>query len=151
MKRRFFLALAFLALAVPSALAEEPFEWSEATIVTVHGRFVFAVEMAVTRNQHRIGLQGRRAVPDGTGMLFDFGEARPIAMWMYNTPTPLDMVFIDPGGRVVRVAADTTPFSRETISSEVPVRAVLEIAAGTAARIGIAPGSRVLHPMFVRP
>ena len=128
-----------------------PFAWSEATVVTLRGRFPLTVEMAVTPDQHRQGLQGRRAVPDGTGMLFDFGESRPIAMWMFNTPSPLDMLFIDSTGRVVRIAADTVPFSRAVIRSGEPVRAVLEVAAGTAARLGIQPGSRVLHPMFDAP
>ena len=140
-----------MMLWMSTAVAFEPFAWSEATVVTLHGRFPFTVEMAVTPDQHRQGLQGRRAVPDGTGMLFDFGEPRPIAMWMFNTPSPLDMLFIDSRGRVVRVAADTVPFSREVIRSGEPVRAVLEVAAGTAARLGIRPGSRVLHPMFDTP
>ena len=64
-------------------------------------------------------------------------------MWMRNTFVALDMVFIAPDGRITGIAANTTPLSDAVISSGVPVRAVLELAAGTAARRGIKPGDMV--------
>jgi uncharacterized membrane protein (UPF0127 family) len=81
-------------------------------------------------------------------MLFDYQESRPVAMWMKNTHIPLDMLFIDAAGRVARVARDTEPFSLTPIPSGQPVRAVLELNAGTARRLGIRPGDRVRHPIF---
>jgi hypothetical protein len=69
-------------------------------------------------------------------------------MWMKNTYISLDMLFIRPDGSVARVAADTEPLSTRTISSGEPVVGVLEVAAGTAARLGIKAGDRVEHPMF---
>ena len=38
--------------------------------------------------------------------------------------------------------------SEETISSDGPVRAVLELNGGTVARLGIRPGDRLRHAMF---
>ena len=125
-----------------------PFERSEVTIVTLQGRFRFSVEMAVTPAQRQLGLQGRAHLPADAGMLFDFGRDQPVSMWMLNTRIPLDMVFLSEAGRAVKVVEDTQPFSLDTISSDVPVRAVLELNAGTAERIGLKTGSRVLHPMF---
>ena len=81
-------------------------------------------------------------------MLFDWGRVEPVAMWMRNTYVSLDMIFIAADGRVAKVAEATEPLSDTTISSGGPVAAVLEVAAGTAQRIGLKPGDRVLHPMF---
>jgi len=81
-------------------------------------------------------------------MLFDFKRVQPVAMWMKNTLIPLDMLFIDGAGRVVNVAENTVPLSLATIPSAAPVRAVLEINAGSARRLGIRPGDQVLHAIF---
>ena len=81
-------------------------------------------------------------------MLFDFGATGPIAMWMQNTVLPLDMIFIEPDGKVLRIEHNTTPFSREVISSGGPVSHVLEVNAGVAKQIGLKVGDRILHPDF---
>ena len=83
-------------------------------------------------------------------MLFDFGKPRAVAMWMKNTRISLDMIFADDRGKVIAVAEDTVPFSTDTISVNEPVRAVLEVNAGTARRIGLKPGGRLIHPLFGR-
>ena len=51
-------------------------------------------------------------------------------------------------GHVVGIAENTTPESLEIIQSGKPVLGVLEVRAGTAARLGITKGSLVMHPMF---
>lgn len=124
------------------------FDTTAITLVTVRGRFDLRVELALTAEQRRQGLQFRPSLAADAGMLFDFGETAPVSMWMLNTPIPLDMVFFDAAGRIVRVVENTTPFSTAIISSEEPVRGVLEVAAGTADRLAIRKGSRILHPMF---
>jgi len=108
----------------------------------------FAVELARTPRQLSRGLMFRDAMAPGHGMLFDFGRERPVAMWMRNTPIPLDMLFIDALGRIRGIAADAVPFSEAVILSPGPVRAVLELNAGTVRRLGIATGDRVLHGIF---
>jgi uncharacterized membrane protein (UPF0127 family) len=40
------------------------------------------------------------------------------------------------------------PHSLDPIPSEGPVRAVLEVNGGTASRLGIKPGDRVVHAIF---
>jgi uncharacterized protein len=81
-------------------------------------------------------------------MLFDFGEDQPVSMWMRNTLIPLDMVFVEASGRIAGVAPDAVPLSERVIPSPGPVRAVLELNAGTARRLGIRRGDTVLHPLF---
>jgi len=136
----------------PAAWAGETraaqFETTTITVVTPRGRFPFRVELALTEDQRRQGLQFRRSLAADSGMLFDFGETAPVSMWMLNTPISLDMIFFDAAGRVVQVVEKTTPLSTDIIASDGPVRGVLEVAAGTARRLALSKGGRLLHPMF---
>jgi uncharacterized membrane protein (UPF0127 family) len=67
---------------------------------------------------------------------------------MHNTYIPLDMIFIAGDGRVVHVAQDAKPMTDDLIPSGRPVRAVLEVIAGTARKLGIAAGDRVTGAFF---
>ena len=136
-----------MALERHGALAAQ-FETDEITVVTVRGRFQFSVEIAKTDRQRGQGLQYRTELKADAGMLFDFGRVQKVVMWMKNTFIPLDMIFISEDGRVDGVAENTTPQSLELIQSGNPVLSVLEVRAGTAARLGITKGSRILHPVF---
>jgi len=121
------------------------------TIETVTGRYDFTVEVASTWERRAQGLQHRRTLAADAGMLFDYKVNRPVTMWMKNTYLPLDMLFIDAAGRVAHVARNTEPFSLTPIPSGQPVRAVLELNAGTAQRLDIRPGDRVHHLIFDAP
>jgi uncharacterized membrane protein (UPF0127 family) len=156
--RRRLLAVAaglILALEGARALAADPVPASpepaagEVHVETVRGTFRFAVELADTADERARGLMFRRELPRDSGMLFDFGRPQPVFMWMKNTFLPLDMIFLDPTGTVVFIALDTRPHDRTPIGSDRPVRAVLEVNAGTAQRIGLAEGDRVGHPIFI--
>ncbi len=148
-----YAAAGLAAGAVPAALAAGSsapvrFEASRVTVVTAGGRFDFTVELAVDAAQRMQGLQGRRRLAADAGMLFDFQDTGPVMMWMKDTYVPLDMLFIDSDGRIVNIAERTVPLSLTVIRSAGPARAVLELNAGTAARLGIKPGDRVLHSVF---
>ena len=90
----------------------------------------------------------RRELPEKQGMLFDFKREQPTSFWMKNTYVPLDMIFIRADGRILNIAENTVPLSEALVSSSGPVRAVLEVIAGTTKKLGIAPGDRVVHPIF---
>ena len=125
-------------------LPEEPL-----VIVTRDGqRHLFRVEMAVRPEQQTVGLMFRERVGPDEGMLFDWGSPRESAMWMKNTLIPLDMLFITADGRVHRIAERTVPHSLASIESRGPVRATLELTAGTAERLGIRVGDRVEQRIF---
>ncbi|MEP0070597.1 DUF192 domain-containing protein [Pyruvatibacter sp.] len=121
------------------------------TIETSTGVHGFKVELANTEERRRTGLMFREDLALDAGMLFDFESPRVITMWMRNTPLPLDMIFIDPNGRIVSVAENTVPYSEAIVSSRYPASAVFEVNAGTAKRIGIKVGDRVSHPLFEGP
>jgi len=137
-------ALALAWASVPAAGAD----LHTLEIVSKSGVHVFSVELAVTDAERARGLMFRRELPDGKGMLFDFGRDREVAMWMKNTLIPLDMLFITADGRILRIAERTEPMSARIIPSGGPVRAVLELIGGTAKKYGIAAGDRVAHPWF---
>lgn len=118
------------------------------TITTNTGTHAFTVEMAETNEQKARGLMFRTTMAPDEGMLFDFRRDDIVTMWMQNTILPLDMIFISREGRVVSVAERTTPYSTDTISSRVPARAVLEVNAGTARRIGLRVGDVVRNVSF---
>ena len=119
------------------------------TIATAGGaRHPFMVEVARTDAERAQGLMYRRSLAPDRGMLFDFKKVEPVSMWMQNTYVSLDMLFIRPDGTIARVATDAEPLSTRTVPSGEPVLAVLEVPAGTAARLGIKAGDLVEHPLF---
>ena len=67
---------------------------------------------------------------------------------MKNTYVSLDMLFIGAGGKIVKIVPNTTPLSLDVITSDAPVRAVFEVGAGTAKRLGIKTGDTVEHRIF---
>ena len=141
-------------LALPRAVwaqtaAQPDLPKEKLTIVTNDGvRHDFNVEMALSPEQQITGLMFRPSVPADGGMLFDWGAERVSQMWMRNTVAPLDMIFIGADGRVRAIAENTVPYSEAVISSRVPVRATLELAAGTARRLNIEVGDKVEQRLF---
>ena len=155
MNRRTLLAgLALLpacaALADDGPTAAQPeLPKQKLVIVTSDGaRHEFNVEMATTAAEQETGLMFRPSVPADGGMLFDWGGVRDSSMWMRNTVAPLDMLFINPDGSIRHIAEDTTPQSLAVIPSGGAVRATLELAAGTAARLHIKVGDKVEAKVF---
>jgi uncharacterized membrane protein (UPF0127 family) len=101
------------------------------------------LELALTLEEIAQGLMFRPSLPDDRGMLFLFEIERKPSFWMKNTIIPLDLVFLDGSGRIVDIIADAQPCAAEPCPQYIPdhpARAVLEIAAGNAARHGLAAG-----------
>lgn len=145
-----FQALVLIVIAVSAggqgARADGALE--PVAIQTAAGPIVFSSEIMRTEAERERGLMLRPYLPELRGMLFDFGEVRSVQMWMKDTLIPLDMIFIRSDGTIARVTANAEPYSTRVLPSGEPVRAVLEINAGLAAKYGIKPGALVTHPMF---
>lgn len=112
------------------------------------GTHDFAIEIVDTPELIERGLMDRETLAEDAGMLFDFGAVRDTSMWMKDTPLSLDMLFIDASGKVIAIAHNAEPQSERRISPGAPVRAVLELNAGTSKTLGIAPGALVRHALF---
>jgi len=100
----------------------------------------FTVEMARTPAEQSKGLMFRESLADDRGMLFPYQQPSILSFWMKNTVIPLDIIFIRADGSIESIAANTIPYSLESVSSEELVTAVLEIRGGLAAEKDIKPG-----------
>jgi uncharacterized protein len=142
------LAVGLALVAAAPAAGQSAGGLQTVEIVSRTGVHVFTVEIADNDEERARGLMFRKELPAGRGMLFEFKPEQEVAFWMKNTIIPLDMIFIRGDGTIRRIVAQTTPLSLEQIPSEGPVRAVLEVAAGTTEKLGIAPGDKVAAPIF---
>lgn len=134
------------AAAAPQAAAVHPVSGLEVIPLTVTSggkRHAFRVEVAATGPQQSRGLMFRTELPPNEGMIFPYQSPQILGFWMKNTPLPLDIIFIDEDGRIINIAAETTPYSLDSVYSERPAMAVLEIVGGRAAELGIKPGDKV--------
>jgi uncharacterized membrane protein (UPF0127 family) len=148
-----FRALAALLLLLPAACQAGAPDVTKAAsglsvvpldILTAGGQtHAFKVEVARSESEQARGLMFRdKLAPDG-GMIFQMNPPRPASFWMKNTVIPLDLIFIRPDGTIARISAEAVPYSLEPIDSGEPVSAVLEIAGGRAAELGISEGDKV--------
>jgi uncharacterized membrane protein (UPF0127 family) len=152
--KRLLLALALILPGLASAqpgvdrpqprLAEEPM-----VIVTRDGtRHAFRAEMALQSAEQMIGMMFRTTMAPDEAMIFDWGAPRESSMWMRNTLIPLDMLFVAADGRIHRIHERAVPQSLATIDSRGPVRATIEVPGGTAERLNLRVGDRVLQRIF---
>jgi len=134
------------APAAAEASAVHPFSGLEVIPLTVTqgGKtHRFRVEVAATAQQQDQGLMFRRSMAPDEGMIFPTAEPQVRSFWMKNTVIPLDLLFIGPDRRVLNIAANAEPYSLDSITSDGPAIAVLELNGGKAAELGITPGARV--------
>jgi uncharacterized membrane protein (UPF0127 family) len=137
-----------LALAAGTACAREPA--GPRVVVESGGRsHVVAVEVADDDARRERGLMFRRDLPEDRGMLFVFGAEGEHPFWMKDTLIPLDMIFIDSGGRITGIVERAQPLSLQ-LRSGGPSRFVLEVQGGWAARRGVKAGDTARLEGIVR-
>lgn len=110
------------------------------------GQARFSVEVVDTPETRAQGLMFRESLPRSAGMLFIYESPTTASFWMRNTLIPLDMLFVDPEGRVGHIHHNARPRDETPIPGGDNVLMVLEINGGLAQRIGIEPGSELRHP-----
>ena len=142
-----FALFAFLLVCLPASAAD----YNHVTVVSGDKQHVFKVELAISEADRERGLMFREQMADDAGMLFLFRGRELRAFWMKNTLIPLDMLFIDYDGRIVKIHENAKPGSLDSISSDFPVTAVLEINGGLSRKLGIKAGDIVRHPALSSP
>jgi uncharacterized protein len=105
----------------------------------------FKVELADTPEAQARGLMFRAELGDNEGMIFPSAVPEQRSFWMKNTPLSLDIIFIGPDGRIANIAANTVPYSLDSVASKGPASGVLELRAGRAKELGIVAGDRVIY------
>ena len=83
------------------------------------------------------GLLGGEQQPNGEGLLLR--PARAVHTWFMRFP--IDAVFLDGEGRVLKIAADLRPWRAAGCRG---ARAVLELSSGESERRGVRPGDRLV-------
>ncbi len=145
----FFRFIVCVGVFVSSqAQSQEPPKLESITISTNFSSTMLTAEIADTEELRERGLMFRHIMPPDQAMLFDFGKPRPVAMWMKNTYMSLDMLFVREDGTIAAIAENTTPKSLDTVSVQEPVKGVIELAAGTAKRLGIHQNDKIFHRIF---
>jgi len=140
------LLLSGCALATPKGPNGEALE--PLTITTASGDHKFMVEIADDDAERQRGLMERPPLADDRGMLFQFPDVAERGFWMHNTPSPLDIIYIDPRGRIVSIVKNAAPNNDTVLPSNGPAMGVLELRAGRSDEIGARPGDKVSHPFF---
>jgi len=121
-----------------------PVDPDRLVVETAKGERSFTIEIADNPGERERGLMFREEMDDGHGMLFVFEDQREVGFWMKNTPMPLDLLFIAQDGTIKAIKQGES-FSEAVITPGVPVRFVLELKAGTAARNDIVGGDKAEH------
>lgn len=119
----------------------------EVTVDDGTDEIVFTTELADTPAAQAQGLMFRAELADDEAMLFPSDPPAPRSFWMKNTPIPLDIIFVGADGRITNIAAQTVPYSLDSVPSDGIASAVLEIRGGLAAEVGIEPGDLVEYEL----
>src|SRR4030095_4102862 len=146
MIQRLILACALILVSAATFAAALPRD--EVMVETSSSQYRFEVEVADDSAERSEGLMYRTDLADNAGMLFMYQETRPVDFWMKNTLLSLDIVFVREDGTIAHIAENTTPMSEALIPSRAPVRAVLEVKAGTMRQLGVTAGDRLRNPTY---
>ena len=109
--------------------------------------FQIDAQVAMTPEQHSVGLMYRTQMPTHEGMLFVFENPSPLCFWMKNTLIPLTAAFIADDGAIVNLA-DMQPKSEQSHCATKPVRYVLEMNQGWFAKRNIQAGYKLAGGPF---
>ncbi len=110
------------------------------------GQAEFRVEIADDAEERNRGLMYREKMARYAGMLFVYPAPDSVSFWMENTLIPLDMLFLDTSGTVVKIHPNAIPKDRTAIFGGDSVQYVLEVNGGMAADLGMTAGAQLRHP-----
>jgi len=76
------------------------------------------VEIAETEQEQEKGLMFRKSLDENSGMVFKFSSPKILKFWNLNTYIPLDIAFISPENKIVKIT------NIEPISSSSSIKTV---------------------------
>lgn len=104
------------------------------------------VAVAATHIEKTHGLSGCRRLPADSGMYFVYDEPSLPQFWMKDMLVPLDIIWVAQG-RIIGIEANVPPPASPEIADlpryrpPAPITGVLELPAGSAATLGLTPGT----------
>ena len=101
------------------------------------------VEFAETNYEVQTGLMYRNSMQNDQSMLFIFPDVAMHSFYMKNTEFPLDIIFIDENQKIASFQKNAQPLNETGLSSQVPVKYVLEINAGLSDKWNLALGDSI--------
>ena len=110
----------------------------------------FLAEIADTPEKQVRGLMFRRCLKDDYGMLFVFAEEEIRSFWMKNTLIPLDFIYLNDARQIVDMHCSVPPCRGDpcpSFTSALPARFVLEIKGGSAKKLKLRIGDKILIPI----
>jgi uncharacterized membrane protein (UPF0127 family) len=100
---------------------------------------------ANTRTRDR-GLMYITKLPENRGMLFVFHQVMPEVFWMKHTLIPLDLIFLNSKGTIVRHYTMTPDDGKKLYPSVTPIRYAIELHAGAFTKLHLQSAMTVLIP-----
>src|SRR4030042_3095985 len=123
------IASIFLFKIKKTAISPAVQKTEEINSVEINGK-TFSVEIADDEKERARGLGERSSLCGDCAMLFVFPQKGKYSFWMKDMKFPLDIIWIN-DGRVVYLARDIQPDSKEIISPDVTADRVIEINSGS--------------------
>ncbi len=145
-RRSSFLVL--LLFTTTGCIAQTEFKTGSVTIATKFREIAYRIEVADTNDLKRIGLMYRASMPENQGMLLLNETPQRMNIWMKNTFIPLDIIYIDSNGLIVKIVENAPTESTSVMPSDGKVMAVLELNAGQVRKQDIAVGDRVTYQVY---
>jgi hypothetical protein len=116
-----------------------------ATVRMQIGGKSFTLEVADTEARRERGLMQRDSMESDHGMIFLFTDERPLSFWMKNTRFPLDILYLDAGGKIVSIK-QMKPYDLKGVPSDGPAKYAIELNEGMAAKAGVKAGDQLAVP-----
>jgi uncharacterized membrane protein (UPF0127 family) len=139
-----------MSLLLTSAFAQDAPQRLQNRATLGAGMYNMQVEVALTPQEHAIGLMHRNSMGANEGMLFVFDRPGVQCFWMKNTLIPLAVAFVADDGEVVNID-EMKPRSLDSHCSTKPVRYVLEMNTGWFQKKGIKAGQKLSGAPFGSP
>ncbi len=101
------------------------------------------IEIADSEYETQTGLMYRSGMAQNQGMFFVFDYTGMHSFYMKNTEFAIDIIFIDEELLVASFKDNAQPLDETGISSQVPIKYVLEVNAGLREKWGLAVGDSI--------
>jgi uncharacterized membrane protein (UPF0127 family) len=113
------------------------------------GSGTYNLEIATTSEEQTVGLMHRDHLDPDHGMIFVFPDEQGRDFWNHDVHFPLDLLFLTSGGDIASIKHMDAWSERDT-PSDVPAMYVIELNAGTAAKLGLKVGDHLDIPKDAR-